>query len=181
MKINHYAGPEHERDRITLTAMYLDEKAKTWFNNNIKGDNCQRWVWTFKNVITGLYDRFIHKSSIQDVTQNFYSVKYTTDGSVFGFYHELVVLPKSGSELEQTQFKLQTGPEVRFRFSNSMEPNHRSSLWFWPLWNCRTVFECGSNHWNRVLFHVLSLSFKSLAGQVCWTCKQIWNKKSLTG
>jgi hypothetical protein len=89
MKINHYTGPERERDRIMLTAMYLDEKAKTWFNDNVEGINHQRWVWTFKDVITGLYDQFIHESSIQDATQKFYSVKYTTDGGVFGFYHEL--------------------------------------------------------------------------------------------
>jgi len=49
----------------------------------------QRWVWTFKDVITGLYDQFIHESSIQNTTQKFYSVKYTTDGGVYGFYHEL--------------------------------------------------------------------------------------------
>jgi len=89
MKINHYAGPERKCDLITLTAMYLDEKAKTWFNNNIKGINRWRQVWTFKDVITGLYDRFIHESSIQDVTQKFYSVKYSMDGGVYGFYHEL--------------------------------------------------------------------------------------------
>jgi len=89
MKINHYTGPERERDRIMLTAMYLDKKAKTWFNDNVEGINHQRWVWTFKDVITGLYDQFIHESSIQDATQKFYSVKYTTDGGVFGFYHEL--------------------------------------------------------------------------------------------
>jgi hypothetical protein len=89
MKINHYAGPERKHDRITLTAMYLDKKAKTWFNDNVEGINCRRRVWTFKDVITGLYDRFIHESSIQDVTQKFYSVKYTTDGGVCGFYHEL--------------------------------------------------------------------------------------------
>jgi hypothetical protein len=46
-------------------------------------------VWTFKDIITGLYDQFIHESSIQDTTQKFYSVKYTTDGGVYGFYHEL--------------------------------------------------------------------------------------------
>ena len=92
-----------------------------------------------------------------------------------------LVLLKSGSEPEQTWFKLQTGPEVQFRFSNSTEPNRRSGLWFWPLWNCRTVFECGSNCRNHVLFHILSLSFKSLAGQVYSTCKQIQNKKSLVG
>jgi len=89
MKINHYAGPEHKRDCITLMAMYLDDKAKTWFNDNIKGINHRRRVWTFKDIITGLYDWFIHELSIQDATQKFYSVKYTMDGGVYGFYHEL--------------------------------------------------------------------------------------------
>jgi hypothetical protein len=89
MKINHYTGPEHKRDHIMLMVMYLDDKAKTWFNDNIEGINCWRWVWTFKDVITGLYDRFIHESPIQDATQKLYSVKYTMDGGVYGFYHEL--------------------------------------------------------------------------------------------
>jgi hypothetical protein len=89
MKINHYAGPEREHDCIMLTVMYLDNKAKTWFNDNVEGINHQRRVWTFKDVITGLYDQFIHESSIQDATQKFYSVKYTMDGGVYGFYHEL--------------------------------------------------------------------------------------------
>jgi hypothetical protein len=69
--------------------MYLSEKAKTWFNDNVEGINHRRWVWTFKDVITSLYDQFIHKSSIQDATQKFYSVKYTMDGGVYGYYHEL--------------------------------------------------------------------------------------------
>jgi hypothetical protein len=89
MKINHYTGPERECDHITLTVMYLVNKAKTWFNDNVKGINHRRRVWTFKDVITGLYDQFIHESSIQDAIQKFYSVKYTTDGGVYGFYHEL--------------------------------------------------------------------------------------------
>jgi hypothetical protein len=89
LKINHFTGPEREREHIALTAMYLGEKAKTWFNDNVEGINCQRRVWTFKDVITGLYDQFIHESSIQDATQKFYSVKYTMDGGVYGYYHEL--------------------------------------------------------------------------------------------
>jgi hypothetical protein len=55
MKINHYTGPECKCDCITLTAMYLDKKAKTWFNNNVEGINHRRRVWTFKDVIPGLY------------------------------------------------------------------------------------------------------------------------------
>jgi len=89
LKINHFTGPECNRECIALTAMYLGEKAKTWFNDNVEGINRRRRVWTFKDVITGLYDRFIHESSIQDATQKFYSVKYTTDGGVYGYYHEL--------------------------------------------------------------------------------------------
>jgi len=89
LKINHFTGLEHEWEHIMLTVMYLGEKAKTWFNDNVEGINCRRRVWTFKDVITGLYDRFIHESSIQDATQKFYSVKYTTDGGVYGYYHEL--------------------------------------------------------------------------------------------
>jgi len=69
--------------------MYLGKKAKTWFNDNVEGINRRRRVWTFKDVITGLYDQFIHESSIQDATQKFYSVKYTMDGGVYGYYHEL--------------------------------------------------------------------------------------------
>jgi hypothetical protein len=89
LKINHFTGPERERECIALTAMYLSEEAKTWFNDNVEGINHQRQVWTFKDIITGLYDRFIHESSIQDATQKFHSVKYTMDGGVYGYYHEL--------------------------------------------------------------------------------------------
>jgi hypothetical protein len=89
LKINHFTGLECEREHIALTAMYLGEKAKTWFNDNVEGINRRRQVWTFKDVITSLYDQFIHESSIQDATQKFYSVKYTMDGGVYGYYHEL--------------------------------------------------------------------------------------------
>jgi len=89
LKIIHFTGPEHKWECIVLTAMYLGKKAKTWFNDNVEGINRRRWVWTFKDVITGLYDRFIHESSIQDATQKFYSVKDTTDGGVYGYYHDL--------------------------------------------------------------------------------------------
>ena len=42
-----------------------------------------------------------------------------------------------GFVVMQVRFKLQIGLEVWFRFSNSMEPNRRSSL----LWNCRTTVQ----------------------------------------
>jgi hypothetical protein len=88
MKINHYAGPECEHDRITLTAMYLDEKAKTWFNDNVEGVNHQSGCGHSKTssqvCMIGSYTSCLFRT-----LQKFYSVKYTTDGGVFRFYHEL--------------------------------------------------------------------------------------------
>jgi hypothetical protein len=54
---------------IVLTAMYLGEKAKTWFNDNVKGINCRRRVWTFKPAcMISLYTshpfRTLHRSFI---------------------------------------------------------------------------------------------------------------------
>jgi hypothetical protein len=72
------------------------------------------------------------------------------------YWHLHLVLPKSGSELEQTRFKPRTELEVRFRFSQLLEPNQRSGLQFQPLWNCGTTSERSSNWWNRKLAMLIS-------------------------
>lgn len=89
LKLSNYGGPDYENDRIALTAMFLDEEASQWFNDNVDSVSRKKRNWSFKSVITGLYDRFIHDASIQDATTKFYSAKYTTSGGVMGFYHEL--------------------------------------------------------------------------------------------
>jgi len=89
MKLNQLAGPELDQDRVSVAAMYLSAQASTWFNDNVESASRRRRHWTFKRVVTGLYDRFIHESSIQDATHKFYAVKYATDGGVLGFYNDL--------------------------------------------------------------------------------------------
>jgi hypothetical protein len=89
LKLSNYGGSDYEWDRIALTAMFLDEDASQWFNDNIDSVLRKKRNWSFKSVITGLYDRFIHNASIQDATTKFYLVKYSTSGGVMGFYHDL--------------------------------------------------------------------------------------------
>jgi hypothetical protein len=72
-----------------LLAMFLDGKASIWFNDNIDSMGQCQDNWTFKNVMTGLYDWFIHKASIQDAMQKFYDIKYSKELGVHGFYQDL--------------------------------------------------------------------------------------------
>jgi hypothetical protein len=56
---------------------------------NVKSVTQHRKHWTFKKVITGLYDWFIHELSIQTAMMKFHDVKCTASGGVIDFYHDL--------------------------------------------------------------------------------------------
>jgi hypothetical protein len=56
LKVNKICGPELDSDRMEFTAMFLENTALTWFEDSVDGAYHQRAAWTFKEVITGLYD-----------------------------------------------------------------------------------------------------------------------------
>ena len=45
--------------------------------------------WSFKNVITGLYDQFIHDNATNDATEKFWRAEYNAKEGVMSFYHKL--------------------------------------------------------------------------------------------
>ena len=69
--------------------MYLSGAALTWFNNNVDGLHCHKKGWTFKEVITGLYDRFIYHTGMQDATEKFYGASYNNDEGAMALYHAM--------------------------------------------------------------------------------------------
>lgn len=69
--------------------MYLEGTALLWFKDNVDGIYRGRISWTFKDVITGLYDRFIHDNATHDAANNFAKVKYETSQGVMSHYHKL--------------------------------------------------------------------------------------------
>ena len=89
MKLSSYAGDAADNARVLIVAMFLTDKAHVWFNDNVESVTRRVRNWSFKDVITGLYDRFIHDASIQDATAKFYEVTYNPVTGVMGYYHDL--------------------------------------------------------------------------------------------
>ena len=89
LKVNKICGPENDSDRIEFTAMFLENTAIVWFEDNVDGAYRQRSSWTFKEVITGLYDRFVHDNATHDVTDKFGHVEYNAEEGVKSYYHKL--------------------------------------------------------------------------------------------
>jgi uncharacterized protein YbgA (DUF1722 family) len=52
--------------------------------------NCQQLRWTFKEIILGLYDWFVHPSTMQDARKAFFATKYTSKNGVQGSYDTLL-------------------------------------------------------------------------------------------
>ncbi|KAF5381119.1 hypothetical protein D9615_003859 [Tricholomella constricta] len=89
MEISQLGGDERERERISYTGMYLKGPAAVWFTDNVDGINRRRWEWSLKDVITGLYDRFIHEASLQDAYVGFEGATYNNEGGISEFFHQL--------------------------------------------------------------------------------------------
>ena len=89
LKLNDCAGPDKEPDRIAVIGIYLSDNASAWYRDSVESVTRRRPTWTFPDIITGLFDRFIYESSIQVATKQFFEAKYTTSSGVLGFYFEL--------------------------------------------------------------------------------------------
>ena len=53
------------------------------------GFYCHRVQCSFKDVITGLYDQFIHDNATHDAADHFSKVKYDVVEGVMSYYHKL--------------------------------------------------------------------------------------------
>ena len=89
LKVNKICGPENDSDRIEFTAMFLENTASVWFEDNVDGAYRQCSTWTFKEVITGLYDRFVHDNATHDTNDKFWHVEYNAREGVMSYYCKL--------------------------------------------------------------------------------------------
>jgi hypothetical protein len=89
LKVNKICGLENDSDRIEFTAMFLENTTIIWFEDNIDGRHHQRSSWTFKKVITGLYDQFIHDNAAHDVNNKFWHIEYNAREGIMSYYYKL--------------------------------------------------------------------------------------------
>jgi hypothetical protein len=80
---------EYDREQVVCTAMYLEGTVATWYGNNVDGLDHQRDVWSFKLVITGLYDWFVHHTSVGTTADKFWNATYIPEEGIMALYHEL--------------------------------------------------------------------------------------------
>jgi hypothetical protein len=76
LHINKICGAEYDEECIVYVPMYLEGDTLSWFNDNIDGFHRQQEYWTFKEVITGLYDCFIFCAATCDASDKFWSMAF---------------------------------------------------------------------------------------------------------
>ena len=64
-RVNRYCGQEYDEDRVVCTTLFLQGSALTWYNDNVDVLDRPQKVWSFKTLITGLYDRYIVRKQAQ--------------------------------------------------------------------------------------------------------------------
>ena len=77
--LSRLGGPSIEVDqlRVDFLQSWLEDEALEWYNRHVVGLNRAVTYWTFCDIIEGLYDRFIHASSMQDAREGFRRVTYS--------------------------------------------------------------------------------------------------------
>jgi len=80
---------EHDEDCISCMALFLQGDVLCWYNNNINGINHQKDIWSFKTIVTGLYDGFIHNVALTEASEKFGKAQYIEGEGVMAFYYRL--------------------------------------------------------------------------------------------
>lgn len=89
LAVNQFGGTDRDRERVLILSEFLDGEAKRWFNRHVIHVHRDFKQWTFEQVITGLYDWFIHTSTMQDARSAFFATRYTSELGVQGFVDAL--------------------------------------------------------------------------------------------
>jgi hypothetical protein len=90
LEAEQYGGPDRDRECCLQLLSFLSGEAKKWYHQHTVSINRRQLSWTFEEIILGLYDRFIHPSTMQDAHKAFFVAKYTSDKGVQGFYDTLL-------------------------------------------------------------------------------------------
>jgi hypothetical protein len=85
-----YGRTDRDREHVLHVPQSVDGEAKKWFNRHVLHVHRTQLTWSFKEVIIGLYDRFIHASMMQDAHAAFFAAHYSEEKGIQGFYDILV-------------------------------------------------------------------------------------------
>ena len=82
--------PEIDRVQVMMLLECLDGAAYKWMLRHVTHVHREIEHWTFRDVIHGLYDRFVHPSSMQDARENLNKVAYSARDGIQGLYDSML-------------------------------------------------------------------------------------------
>jgi hypothetical protein len=103
-----YGGADMDRERKNLIVQFLDGDAKAWLLREVEHPNRHRPSWTFDEVITGLYDRFVHATSLGDSRKAFSQARFNPEKGVRAFYDDLTTHAQNMSVYPDQYLVLET-------------------------------------------------------------------------
>jgi len=85
-----YGCDDRDLERVLVIPEFLEGEAEKWFCRHLVHVNRSKEIWIFERVITGLYDRFIHSTTMQEARDAYCTARYNPQYGVQGFYDTLM-------------------------------------------------------------------------------------------
>ncbi|KAG6895241.1 hypothetical protein C0992_002410 [Termitomyces sp. T32_za158] len=85
-----YGGDDMDQERIFVLHEFMDGEARNWFRRHVLHTNRDKLYWTFKEVLIGLYNRFVNAATMQEAHEAFRTAIYDARTGVQTFYNDLV-------------------------------------------------------------------------------------------
>ncbi|KAG6894576.1 hypothetical protein C0993_011201, partial [Termitomyces sp. T159_Od127] len=85
-----YGGDDMDQERIFVLHEFMDGEVWNWFRRHVLHTNRDKSYWTFKEVLIGLYNRFVNAATMQEAHEAFRTAVYDAQMGIQTFYDDLV-------------------------------------------------------------------------------------------
>ena len=82
-------GPDWDEDRVLYTGLFLDEIAAEWYGQEIESPDHRVYLWSFEDLICGLFKHFVHEASAQNAADQYDRTRYDLEKGALTFYNDL--------------------------------------------------------------------------------------------
>ncbi|KAG6858210.1 hypothetical protein C0995_001757 [Termitomyces sp. Mi166 len=79
-----------DQERIFVLHEFINGEAWNWFCRHVLHTNWNKQDWTVKEVLIGLYNRFVNVATMQEACEAFRTAVYDAQTGVQTFYEELI-------------------------------------------------------------------------------------------
>ncbi|KAG6870007.1 hypothetical protein C0995_015746 [Termitomyces sp. Mi166 len=85
-----YGGNDMDQEHIFVLHEFINGEVQNWFRRHVLHTNWDKQDWTFKEVLIGLYNRFVNAATMQEAQEAFRTAVYDARTGIQTFYEELI-------------------------------------------------------------------------------------------